>query len=319
MSARTEVIGSRENLNTTRYIDGQTPQASDTSNFPEASAVSWGAILAGAAAAAAMSLILLILGTGLGLSAVSPWVLDGIRAEAFTVASILWLAFASLTAAGTGGYLAGRLRTRWLAVDPDEVYFRDTAHGFLTWAVATLVTAALLTSVIAGIVGTGMHASAAAGTNVLAAGLEDIASMDIGKTESGERQYVLDLLFRRNPDSGGGNEATQPQAAVIAETSRIVTNALTLDSIPRDDLRYGALLVARHTGISEQAAAQRLAEADAGMRRALLAAETAARQMADTARRASAITALWLFVTLLGGAFVASFAATFGGRQRDQF
>lgn len=46
-------------------------------------------------------------------------------------------------------------------------------------------------------------------------------------------------------------------------------------------------------------------------------AEAAAKEAADQARKASAYAALWIFVSLLGGAFVASLAATFGGRQRD--
>ena len=38
-----------------------------------------------------------------------------------------------------GGYLAGRLRTKWLNVHDHEVFFRDTAHGLLVWAVSALV------------------------------------------------------------------------------------------------------------------------------------------------------------------------------------
>ena len=78
-----------------------------------ASAVSWGAIAAGAAAAT-LSLILLMLGIGLGLSAVSPWKQDGISATTFGIATILWITFTQLIASGMGGYLAGRLRTRWV-------------------------------------------------------------------------------------------------------------------------------------------------------------------------------------------------------------
>src|SRR6185436_4363413 len=118
------------------------------------------AIVAGAAAAAALSLILLILGTGLGFSVVSPWSHDGISATAFGMSTILWLTFTQLAASGLGGYLAGRLRTKWAAAHPDEIYFRDTAHGFLAWAVATLATAALLTSVIGAIIGGGVKAGA---------------------------------------------------------------------------------------------------------------------------------------------------------------
>ena len=80
----------------------------------QASAVSWGSILAGATAAASLALILTMLGTGLGLSAVSPWAYEGISAKAFGISGILWLTITQLIAAGVGGYLAGRLRTRWI-------------------------------------------------------------------------------------------------------------------------------------------------------------------------------------------------------------
>src|SRR6201996_841218 len=123
------------------------------------SGVSWGAILAGSAGAAALSLILLILGVGLGLSSVSPFAGNGASATTFGVSTIAWLTFTQLAASGMGGYLAGRLRTRWAGTHTDEVYFRDTAHGFLAWAIATLVTAAMLTSAIGSILGTSASAA----------------------------------------------------------------------------------------------------------------------------------------------------------------
>ena len=122
--------------------------------------MSWGAIVAGAAAAAALSLILLMLGVGLGLSAVSPWARDGVSATTFGVSTIVWLTLTQLLASAMGGYLAGRLRTKWAAAHSDEVYFRDTAHGFLAWAIASLATAALLTSAIGSILGSGVQAGA---------------------------------------------------------------------------------------------------------------------------------------------------------------
>src|SRR5688572_9428782 len=105
----------------------------------DGSAVSWAAVLAGAVGAAALSLVLFLLGTGLGLAAVSPWASEGISGKAAGVSTILWVTFVQLMAAALGGYLAGRLRTRWVTVHTDEVFFRDTAHGFLAWAVATLL------------------------------------------------------------------------------------------------------------------------------------------------------------------------------------
>jgi hypothetical protein len=83
------------------------------------SAVSWGAILAGAAAAASLSLILLILGVGLGLSSVSPWAQGGVSAATFGISSIVWLTLTQLLASAMGGYLAGRLRTKWTEVQRD--------------------------------------------------------------------------------------------------------------------------------------------------------------------------------------------------------
>jgi hypothetical protein len=319
MIARSEHSASRLELSSVGRATPGTRSGDEPLLLHAASAVSWGAILAGAAAAAAMSLILLILGTGLGLSAVSPWVQTGISAESFTITSILWLGCASLIAAGTGGYLAGRLRTRWLAVDPDEVYFRDTAHGFLTWAVATLVTATVLTTVIAGIVGTAAQTTAAVAAGSMTAGVLASRTGIADPADSVDHQYLLDALFRRNASPAGLNEASgQSLAAAMAETGRIIVNALPLDSLPADDLRHGALLIASHTGLSEQAASQRLTNSHASIRTSLSDAETAALETADLAREAASYAALWLFVALLAGAFVASWSATFGGRQRDQ-
>ena len=96
-----------------------------------ANAVSWAAILAGATAAAALSLILLLLGAGLGLSSVSPWAHRGVNASTFGVSTIVWVSVTQILAAGMGGFLAGRLRTKWAGVHMDEVHFRDTAHSGL--------------------------------------------------------------------------------------------------------------------------------------------------------------------------------------------
>ena len=117
---------------------------SSLTNETAVSGVSWAAIAAGGTAAAALSLILLSLGIGLGFSAISPWAGSGVSATVAGISTIVWLLVTQIFASGLGGYLAGRLRTKWAYVHTDEVYFRDTAHGFLAWAAATLVTAAFL-------------------------------------------------------------------------------------------------------------------------------------------------------------------------------
>ncbi len=108
--------------------------------------MSWAAIFAGTAATASLSLLLILLGAGLGFSAVSPWADEGVGAKALGFTAIIWLALTQIIASGMGGYLAGRLRVKWFSMHGDEVYFRDTAHGFLSWAVATLVSAVLIAS-----------------------------------------------------------------------------------------------------------------------------------------------------------------------------
>jgi hypothetical protein len=306
-----------------------------------ASAVSWGAIVAGAAGAAALSLILLILGTGLGLTSVSPWAQDGISAGTFGVSAVVWVTFTQLLASGLGGYLAGRLRTRWAGAHVDEVYFRDTAHGFLAWAVASLATAALLTSVIGSIASGGIQAGALAAGGVTAtaaataggaaaggavAARSETAKPDADKQPMG---YFVDSLFRPNtnaPAAGSapagnaaapGEAAQQAAAASSSEVTRIFVNGIAAGALPPEDVRYVGQLVAQRTGLSQQEAEKRVTDTYARLQAKLRDMELAAKQAADKARKASAYTSLWLFLSLLIGAFVASLAATYGGRLRD--
>lgn len=294
------------------------------------SAVSWGAIAAGAAAGASLSLILLILGVGLGLSSVSPWAREGISATRFGVSTILWLTLTQLLSSAMGGYLAGRLRTKWLDTHTDEVYFRDTAHGFLAWAVASLTTAALLTSVIGSILSGGIQAGASvvggvANTATLAAG-GLAASGKMASEDGGPMAYFVDALFRQDSraeaarlnSTGLPVEASErAMSRDAAEVSRIFTNVSRSEPLPAEDIRYVGQLVAQRTGLSQQDAEKRVTALYVRAQARLNAAEVATKEAADKARHASAYAALWVFVSLLGGAFIASLAATFGGRRRD--
>lgn len=281
-----------------------------------ASAVSWGAILAGAAAAAALSMILLILGAGLGLSAISPWARSGVSAATFGVSTIVWVTVTQIMASGMGGYLAGRLRARWVAAQTDEVYFRDTAHGFLAWAVASLATAALLSSAIASIVGGGMQAGASvAGGPAAAVSAAGAAAASSSGTEGGSTSYFVDSLFRKEANAPANSEPAA--AAPTAETARILLNSLRTGALPADDTRYLGQVIAQRTGLSQADAEKRVSDTYARLQAKLQATETAARDAADKARKATVYATLWLFVSLLAGAFTASLAATWGGRQRD--
>jgi hypothetical protein len=278
-------------------------------------------VLAGAAGAAALSLILLILGTGLGMASVSPWVNDGLEATTFGVGTIVWISLTQIVASGLGGYLAGRLRLRWADTPPDEVYFRDTVHGFLAWAIASLATAAVLTTAVSSILGTGVKAGAevtagAASTAVQAAS-KSVGSSDESAPE-GNLSYFVDGLFRSGSASAPGVEPPTP-GATAAEASRIMLNALKAGSLPDEDAEHLARRVAQRTGLDEAAARQRVTDGFARLQTEIRQRETAAREVADKARKASAYGALWLFVSLLAGAFFASLAATLGGRQRDAY
>lgn len=251
----------------------------------ESGAVSWGAIIAGAVGAAALSLVLFVLGSGLGLAVVSPWNHDGASGTAVGVGTIVWVTLVQLLASALGGYLAGRLRSRWIQTHTNEVYFRDTAHGFLAWAVSTLLMATLLSSALTGLVAGGAKAGAAlAGTAATAA------------SSSG---YTVDSLLRSPDDKNNGPDRGPEVAGIFA-------NAMKNGELSPQDKQYLAQLVANKTGVSAAEAQQRVNDAF-----------VQTKQAADAARKASAWLALWLVVSLFVGAFVASWFATLGGRLRD--
>ncbi|HEX7410370.1 MAG TPA: hypothetical protein VF515_22350 [Candidatus Binatia bacterium] len=261
-------------------------------NEAHSSGVSWAAVIGGAFVAAALSLILLALGAGLGLSSVSPWSNVGASASTISTAAIVWVILMQVMSSSIAGYLAGRLRTKWANIHTDEVYFRDTAHGFLAWAVALVVTAAFLTSAATYMVG-GAASSAAGGAG--------IATAQADGRDLDSNGYFVDTLFRSDsvkPDSN--------RASVHGEVVRIFAKSLRQANLWAADKSYLAQLVAARTGLSQTDAEKRVSDVFVG-----------AQQAADTARKAIAHALLWVFVALLIGAFCASFAATIGGRQRD--
>jgi hypothetical protein len=323
-----------EPLPTTGRVTPTGPVGAEAST----SAVSWAAIIGGAFVAAAVSIILLILGSGLGFMAVSPWANAGISATAFTVWTGIWLIVVQWLASGLGGYLTGRLRTRWVNVHTDEVFFRDTAHGFLTWAVASViavvVVASTATSIFSGAahMATGMAAGAAAGAGTGAGQMAGRGGDSTG--------YYVDTLFR--PEAPGtGAAATAPAGTSTAgnaappaagpttgaatgeatagqnyraETGRILLKGLTNAEISDTDRTYLAQLIAAHTGVSKEVAEKRIDDVIAQEK----AAAAKARQLADEARKAASSLAIFTFFSMLIGAFIACAAAALGGQQRDE-
>ncbi|HHU3964889.1 TPA: hypothetical protein ACUB1H_005810, partial [Klebsiella michiganensis] len=237
-----------------------------------ASAVSWGAIFAGAAAAASLALMLLMLGAGLGLTSISPWENQGLAAGTVGIAAIAWLTFTQIVASGMGGYLAGRLRTKWVDTHTNEIYFRDTAHGFLTWAVALLVSAVLLTTTISSLIGGSAKVigSVAGGATATAVNNAGEGSSVLSKSSM---EYFTRSLFRASGSTPAGNsnasgndvmamnQPVPPKAespAQLAEVTGIFANSIYSGALPKDDLTYVAQLVSQNTGISQQEAEQRV-------------------------------------------------------------
>jgi hypothetical protein len=255
-----------------------------------ASGVSWAAVIGGAFVAAAMALILLSLGTGLGLSSVSPWANSGMSPAAIGAAAIVWLIVAQILAFGLGGYVAGRLRVKWSTVHNDEVYFRDTAHGLLVWAVAAVVTAGVLATAAADMAGSARARDGAQG-----------GGDTMGRAESANpAEYAVDGVFRRvGPD--------RADPGVRAEVARIFAHALRHREMGGADKAYVDSLVASRTGLTQADADQRVTQVFGDLQQAI-----------DVARRQAAKLSLWVFIALLTGAFCASLAATIGGRQRDR-
>ena len=273
----------------TRYHNGISEPS--IANEAGTSGVSWAAVIAGAIAAAALSLILLALGAGLGFSSVSIWSNAGASASTIGMATVLWLIVMQIISSSMGGYLAGRLRTKWANIHTDEVYFRDTAHGFLAWAVALVITAAFLASAATSMVAA---SSSAPRTGVTPGVKPQVQEMD-------PDGYFVDMLFRSDTAKPDANDAL-----VRGEGGRILANALRQKEIPTADKNYLSQLVATRTGLTSADAEKRVSDVF-----------TSAQQAAETTRKTVAHSLLWAFLALLIGAFCASLGATIGGRQRD--
>ena len=259
------------------------------------SAVSWPAIFAGGATAAAVSLILLTLGSGLGLTAAGPWANNGASPVALTSAVVIWLIVVQWLASGMGGYIAGRLRTRWIGVHTHEVFFRDTAHGLLAWALATLFAAALL-------------GAALADTSGAAQGATQVGFSPAAAAAS-PFTYDSDYLFR---SLRGELPPSNAQARIDAE--HILGAGLARGGLSPGDSVYLNALVVTQTGVGPDEAQHRI---DTVIDREQRIA-AAAKQAADTARKAAASLAIFTSLSMLIGALIACVAAALGGMQRDE-
>jgi hypothetical protein len=201
-----------------------------------------------------------------------------------------------------GGYIAGRLRSRWIGTHPHEIFFRDTAHGFVAWSLATVFVAATVASSASSIFGGGVKAASEA-----AAGAENSIEQEASDSALG---YNIDKTFR----SVGAGEPAGHGSDPRLEASRIVMQAMASGSVPAADRAYLARIVAARTGVSETEAQKRVDDLidTANAAKAKVMAE------ADAARKTAAEVGIYTALALLIGAFIASVAAALGGHLRDQ-
>ena len=305
------------------------------------SAASWPAIFAGAFVAIAASMVLLAFGSGLGFAMVSPWPGHGASATGFAINAAIWLIVSQWLSAALGGYIAGRLRTKWVGTHTHEVFFRDTAHGLVTWSVATVTVAALLAGSVTSGIGGALHAfggAASAGLQGAAAGgaAGGAAAGTPGMPGGGPSAaltYDIDKLFR----PGSGSATTGPAGAAAGSTSNAAGSpapGMDMSSDPRveavyiafhaaanpnqgvsaDDRAYLAQLVQAQTGVTPDEAQKRVDD----FVTATVNAENKARAAVDAARKAAAEASIFTALALLVGAFIASVSAALGGRLRDE-
>lgn len=271
--------------------------------------ISWAAVLAGAVAIVVVTLVMMAFGTGLGFAAVSPWPNSGLSGRSLTVMAAVWLVIVQWLSALMGGYLSGRLRSRWEGVQGREVYFADSAHGFLAWSIATILGFLLVGATAAHMISNAENIAASATQ-------EQTASATGGGTGAGMEHnalnpmsYYVDSLFRsEHPD------ATMPGVDVRGESERILLSGLKNGNVSNTDQDYLTRLVEARTGLPPADAQRRVTDV---LTRAK-GDEAKMRQVADDARRATASFSIYAFLSMLVGAFIASVAAALGGRHRDE-
>ncbi len=262
--------------------------------------LSWTVIIAGAVVMAMTSFMLFLLGMGFGLSAVSPWAGAGISATAFTALTAIWLIIGQWLSAALGGYLAGRLRRKILHMTADEVFFRDTAHGLLSWCLATAFSLCLLASIATGFMRAGHDMT------LRAAAHDEGMVAERPAAALNPAPYEVDRLLR-GPTPGPHDAAQRDEVA------RILARGLADEGALAADRAYLAQLVTAQTGIAGAEAEQRVQDTLTRLQQA----RDKAKQTADDLRKGGMLLALYSFFAMLVGAFVASVAAALGGRHRD--
>jgi len=274
---------------------------------PASPTLNWGAVIAGGVVASVATLVLMLVGSGLGLTMVSPWLSQSASATTLVVSTAVWIVIVQWVSSCLGGYISGRLRSRWSLTSLDEVVFRDSAHGLLAWCVGTLVVVAVLTCAAVGALGAGTRAISTVAGSAVQAGAQAISSMPAN-------QYFVDSLFRSSDPARINAPGAEGDAAAVGQATRILANSIVTGNISADDKAYLTTLVAARTGLSEAEAQKRVDDVWTKIQDA----KAKTQQAAEKARKAAATTALLAALSLIIGAFIAAVSAILGGKLRDE-
>jgi hypothetical protein len=251
------------------------------------SGVSWAAVLAGAAASCALTLLLLSFGAGMGFAVVSPWAGRSVSSSTFEIGTGLYFIVMAMISSALGGYLAGRLRSKWTGLHTTEVAFRDTAHGFLAWAVASIVGAILL---------------ATPATSILGGALSGATQGAANSAQTSPMNGYVDMLLRS--DNRTDQQSVQDSRGEVVRL--LTTSFRERNDVNPADRDYLVKLVSSRTGLSQPDAEKRVNDVI-----------TQAKAYLDNARKVAMHTAIWLTLSLFIGAFCAALAAWEGGGTRD--
>ncbi len=270
--------------------------------------VEWGAVLAGGAMAAAISFVLLTFGTTLGLSFVSPWANAGASTKIIASLAIFWTMAQQIGAAMVGGYIAGRMRSRW-GETTDEVEFRDGLHGGLVWAVGVIISAALLLSAAGAVARTGTEIAGRV-ASATAANADPLTYQADVLLRTGGARAAAAAPGAGQPATTGAQMVGTQSADRRAEAVRILAKSIAAGGLSEADRSYIAAVVAQRTGLPQSEAEKRVDESYAE-------ASRAAREAADKARRAAILTGFVTAAGLLVALGAAWWSAQRGGHHRD--
>jgi hypothetical protein len=254
----------------------------------------WGAILGGALVASALSFVLLAFGSAAGIASVSPYSWNNPSSTTLTVIGVAWVSVVMIGSFLIGGYFSGRYRRpSGDAATQAERTARDGAHGLLMWAVSLLIGVSIAYVLASG---------AASGVATVAGGAAQGAAQNVSRDGV---SMAVDRMLRPGPgDAANPTRIENPRG----EVARVISsNALTRGEISNEDRDYVARIVATEARIPQDEARRRV---DTTIEQG--------KQAVQTARKIAGGIAFLIGALSILAAGAAYWAATAGGRERDE-